>query len=74
MDIVSQLARLLVYMVEQTICDIDGTQLDCIYNLDSLGFESSTFNSDNVHSKKVEVQDPLVEVILVMMEKISRHT
>ncbi|XLR04283.1 hypothetical protein S83_070481 [Arachis hypogaea] len=61
MDTSSHWARLSVYMDEKKECTGEHA-LYCLYDLNPLGFERYNLIFEDLHNKKVEVQDHLDEV------------
>ena len=57
MDLMSQMAQLLTYMVEQMNCTHVGANLDYIYNNEPLGFKYSSIISNDLCSrnKKLDI-------------------
>ena len=51
MDLLSRMAWLSAYLVDKDIGTHKGTHLDCIYDVDPLGFEQSISSSCN--NKKI---------------------
>ena len=66
MDLKSQMAQMSAYMAEQMKYNLDGVNLNCIYDNELLRFEYSSVASNDLCSrnKKIDVQDRLEEVDL----------
>ena len=57
MDLKSQMAQLLAYIVEQMKCTHGGVSFDCVYDFEPLGFEYSFVVSNDLcnENKKLDM-------------------